>query len=192
MYDLIYGLVLSMKYVSVAVLTFVFPSETVMPIVGYAASMEYIWLPGAIIAGVTGTTFWSLMIYTLARLAGPQGLDAFIHRYGRFLGIQKKGVDTAGKWFDRHAGIAVFVGRFVPGLRTAVCVPAGLRRMPRRYFLGYSLVGSTVDVLVLAYLGYMAHTYFHELRAILDSASTVIVLGLVLLAVGWWLWRRSK
>lgn len=190
MYELIYGLILSLKYVSVAVLMFFFPSETVMPIVGYAASRGYIWLPGAIVAGVIGTTLWSLMIYTLARSVGPKGLNAFIARYGKFLGIQKSGVDRAGKWFDRHAGVAVFAGKFVPGLRTAVCVPAGLRCMPFGAFLGYSLLGSSVDVVILAYLGYTAHAYFHELRMILDNASSAIVLGLVLLAIGWWLLHR--
>jgi membrane protein DedA with SNARE-associated domain len=192
MYDLIYGLILSTKYVCVSVLMFAFPSETVMPIVGYAAWRGHIWFPAAVFVGVLGTTLWGLMIYGIARWVGPKGLDALITQYGKFLGISKASVNRAGAWFDRYAGTTVFVGRFVPGLRTAVCVPAGLRRMPLGRFLMYSLLGSIADVLLLAALGYAAHTYFHELRLIVDSVSHVIVLSLVGLTVAWWLWYRSR
>lgn len=192
MYDFIYGLILSTKYVSVTVLMLVFPSETVMPIVGHIASLGYISLPGAIIAGLIGTTLWSVLIYSLARWVGPQGLDNFISRYGKFLGIRQSSVDRAGKWFDRHAGMTVFIGKFIPGLRTAVCIPAGLRRMPFGKYLGYSVLGSSVDLAILAYLGYSAQAYFDELLMILDNISSVVVLSLVLLAVGWWVWRRFR
>jgi membrane protein DedA with SNARE-associated domain len=190
MYDTVYNLILSAKYLCVAVLMFALPSETVMPIVGYVASLGHIWLIGAIAMGVIGTTLWALMIYAIARWVGPAGLDVLIGRYGTLLGIRKSSVDTAGKWFDRHAGLAICLGRFVPGLRTAVCVPAGLRRMPVSHFLGYCLLGSAVDGVILAYLGYTAHSSFHELRVILDSASNVIVITLVALVLGWWLLRR--
>jgi len=190
--NLIYSLILSLKYISVAALMFIVPSETVMPIVGYAAALGHIWLPGAIIAGVLGTTLWSVMIYAIARSVGLRRLNSLIRRYGKLLGIQKRSVDKAGKWFDRNAGVTVFVGKFVPGLRTVVCIPAGLRRMPFGAFLGYSLLGSSLDALLLAYLGYMARAYFHELQTILDNASNVTVLCLLLLIVGWWVWRRRK
>lgn len=192
MYDTVYNLILSMRYVCVAVLMFALPSETVMPVVGYVAWLGRIWLPGAVAVGVLGTTVWALMIYAIARWVGPKGLDAFIARYGRFLGIRKSGVESAGKWFDRHAGVAVCLGRFIPGVRTAICVPAGLRRMPVGQFLGYCLLGSAVDGVVLAYLGYTAHASFHELRLILDGASNVIVAGLVTLIIGWGLLRRYR
>jgi membrane protein DedA with SNARE-associated domain len=190
MYNLIYSLILSMKYVCVAALMFAFPSETIMPVVGYAAWRSHIWLPAAMVVGVIGTALWALMVYAIARWVGPKGLSAFIARYGKLLGIRKASVDRAGKWFDRYAGMAVFAGRFVPGLRTAVCVPAGLRRMPVGRYLGYTLLGSGLDVVILAYLGYTAHAYFHELRLILDDVSNLIVLGLVLAVAGWWLARR--
>jgi membrane protein DedA with SNARE-associated domain len=192
MYDTIYHLILTMRYVCVGVLMFAFPSETVMPIVGYIASRGHIWLPGAIVAGILGTTAWSLMVYALARWVGPKGVGVLVARYGTFLGIQKAGVDRAGRWFDRYASAAVCLGKFVPGLRTAVCVPAGLRRMPVGRFLGYSLLGSAADVAILAYLGYTAHTSFYEVRIMVNSASNLIVVGLVLAVVGWWLLRRFR
>lgn len=185
MHDFIYQFVLSIEYVSTCLFMFVFPSEAVMPVVGYAASMGYVFLPAAVVAGTVGTTLWAIMMYAIARRIGYKAVTAFVRRNGRFLGITTRNVDKAGRWFDRHARLTVFVGRFVPGLRTAVSIPAGFRRMPFRSFVLYTVLGSGIDSMLLAYLGYSAQAHFDTLMIAIEGISGLIIVGLCILAAAW-------
>lgn len=192
MADFIYELILLAKYLSVALLMFIFPSETVMPVVGYIASLGHLSLPVAIIAGTIGTTLWASIIYGLARRIGRDAVYRFVKKYGRFLGISRGRIDKAGKWFDRHAGATVFGGRFVSGFRTAVSIPAGFRRMPFRSFVIYTALGSGIDSAFLAYLGFTAHSHFDDLRMLIDTVSNGLVCGLLVLVLAWILWRYYR
>jgi membrane protein DedA with SNARE-associated domain len=192
MYDYVYSLIASSKYPSIFILMFIFPTEAVMPIVGYAASRGLLNLPMAVLVGTAGTTAWAIAIYALARQTSQENVYSFIDKYGRWIGIRRRNAMVAGKWFDRHAKITVLVGRFIPGLRTAVSIPAGFRRMRFLTFVTYTALGSLLCSSVLAYLGYRAGSHISELVTLLDGLSTVILLALVGLVLAWVLLRRYR
>jgi len=191
-YDYIYQAVLSTKYFSIFFFSLFFPTETVMPIVGYAASGHSVSFVGAVVAATIGSTLWSIIIYTIARQFSTQAVYRAIDKYGRVAGLRRNKVERAGKWFDRNAKVALFFGRFVPGLRTAILIPAGLRRTPWGIFLVCTIAGNIIDAVLLGYAGYTIKSNYQDLASQLADFSNVIVIVLILAGLLWFLRSRRQ
>ena len=91
-------------------------------------------------------------------------------------------MQKAEEYFKERGKVSTFVGRFIPGIRQLISIPAGLSRMHFGWFLFYTFLGAFVWNCILALLGYVAHgqmdlikEYSHEL-----SVAIVIVLGVVI------------
>lgn len=176
MYDFIYDLILENRYASIFILMALFANESVMPFVGYAASFGHVSALPAIAAGTLGSTFGSVIIYTIGRVADQEAVYRFVYKYGKWLGISKKKIDKAGRWFDRNAKAAVFAAKFVPGVRTALSLTAGFRRMPFGSFLFFTLLGTAISSAILTYVGYTANARFDDLAAAVSGISTFLIL----------------
>ena len=164
------------------------PSEVIMPLAGFLASMGYLDMGAAIAAGLLGSMIGHLPWYAAGRVAGERRLNRWAARHGRWFGLGPAHVGRACAWFRRRAGSAVLLGRLVPGLRTVVNIPAGAARMPLLPFLGYTLLGDALWTALLAWAGWslggeyaLVSWYLHVLMAA----------SLVVAAVGAVLWLRS-
>ena len=178
-------------YLGVAFLMFIenvfppIPSEVVMPLAGFLAARGQFMLPIVILVGtfgsVLGATFW----YWVGFRIGPVRLRNFAERHGRWLTMSASDVDAATLWFQRHGGLAVLIGRFLPGVRTLISVPAGVARMPLGRFLVYTTLGSLVWIGGLAALGYVLQSQYEKVSGWIDPVGTAVLIG----AVGIYLWR---
>ncbi|HKZ45463.1 MAG TPA: DedA family protein [archaeon] len=158
--NFIIGLVASLGYVGVFIgmlIETVFmplPSEVVMPLAGYVASISgigYIGLLGMIIAGTFGTVVGAIIIYYAAFTAGRH----FLVRYGKYMFVDEKKLSVAERWFDKHGKMAIFLGRMAPGIRELISIPAGLSKMDIKEFLLFTFAGSFVWTSVLGLVGYL-------------------------------------
>ena len=77
---------------------------------------------------------WETFLYWMARLGGRP----LIFRYSRFLKVDTRKIDKVESLFERWGGRLVFFGRFLPGIKTLVPVPAGMSRMNFGLYLGTS------------------------------------------------------
>ncbi len=111
------------------------PSELVIPLAGVVAAQGNLNVWGVIAAGsagsLAGATFW----YEIGRRLGERRVRKWVARYGKWLTLTPEHVDRAEQWFQRRGGMAVLIGRLVPGVRTFVSLPAGFARMPLGRFL---------------------------------------------------------
>lgn len=183
MNEFIYQLILSNEYVSIFILMAVFATEAVMPFVGYASSMGHFSLLPAIIAGTAGSTLGSVVMYSLARLLPQESVSGFVQRYGRWIGVGRKDLDRAGRWFDHNAKATVFVGKFAPGIRTAVSLSAGFRRMPFVSFMACTILGTSISGSLLAVLGYNAKQSFDDITVIISELSVALVIAITAVIV---------
>lgn len=129
-------------------------SEVVMPLAGYVASTGRLTLSGVIAAGVAGAVAGALVLYALGAWVRGERLHRFVERHGHWLLVRPRDVERAEQWFQRHGGLAVLVGRVVPGVRSLVSIPAGACGMPLGRFLLLTTIGTTVWVTLLGSLGY--------------------------------------
>lgn len=161
------------------------PSELIMPFAGYlvyAGSMDLFW---AATAGAIGCNLGSLVAYEIGYFGGRP----LVQRYGRWLRVGQREIEWADRFFARYGQPAVLFGRLLPVLRTFIALPAGIARMRRAKFHGYTFLGSWTWCFSLAYFGKKLGEnwralgkYFHQL----DMAIGVLLLGCAL----WFLWSH--
>ena len=157
------------------------PSEVVMPLAGFTAAEGPLSLVGVIVAGVVGSVAGALPWYYAGKKYGAKRMRHFAERYGRWITVSPEDIDRATGWFERHGGVAVLIGRLVPGVRTLISVPAGISGMPMIPFLLYSTIGTVAWTGALAACGYILRGQWQAVEAYISPISTAVIAGLVLL-----------
>jgi len=116
--------------------------------------------------------------YSIGRFAGPRVFSA--HDYRGFLHkvLNRDHLDKAHAFFEKHGGMAVVSGRFVPIVRTFVPFVAGAAAMTPSTFVFYNIIGAVIWVTVCAGAGYL----FGNVPIIKDNFSLVAI-GIVFVSV---------
>jgi membrane protein DedA with SNARE-associated domain len=130
------------------------PSEVTMPFSGYLASKGIFWLPFVIMVGAFGDLLGSLIGYFIGLILEEEVLIKFIRKYGKFILISEHEFNKARDWFSKHGGKVVFIGKFIPGIRTYIALPAGISKMKLWKFCIFAFSGTLVWGGFLAYVGY--------------------------------------
>jgi membrane protein DedA with SNARE-associated domain len=165
------------------------PSEVVLPAAGFYASTGDAALVGMIIAATIGSVIGAWALYLIAAWIGPERLDRFLLRYGRWVGVKPQDVARANGWFDDHASKAVLICRCVPLIRSLVSIPAGFRRMDPIAFTIYTAIGSLVWNVLLIVAGYQLGDNWEQVEEWISTFQYVVIAAIV--AVGlWWVWTR--
>lgn len=104
---------------------------------------------GALYAAL-GSTAGASATYWLARLGGRPAID----RAARWFRIHPRHITRAEEQFRRWGPGLVLFGRVLPGVRTAVTIPAGLAHMPFLQFAAFTFTGAYVWCALLIGAGY--------------------------------------
>jgi membrane-associated protein len=94
-------------------------------------------------------------------------------RQGRF--INTANFDKTNVFFDKYGNRALVLGRFVPIVRTFITVVAGIGRMHRQRFFGWSAVGAVAWVVSVTLLGFFLGQAFPGLTKNIEYAILLIV-----------------
>jgi membrane protein DedA with SNARE-associated domain len=189
MFDWITQLVESTGYAGIAFLMLLenvfppIPSELIMPLAGFSASRGQLSIVGVIIAGTVGSVLGALFWYYVGKWVGVERLKTWAGEHGRWFTISPDEVDQASHWFERHAGLAVLIGRLVPAVRSLISVPAGIAGMNLGAFLAYSTLGTGLWAGLLAGAGYVLGGQYEKVEAWLNPVSNVIFGAIVLLYI---------
>lgn len=144
--NIIFDFLASLGYVGIALglMVEVIPSEIVLSYGGFLVNQGKIHFLGALIAGIIGGTFAQLFLYWLGWYGGRPLLD----KYGKFILIKQSHLDASEVWFQKYGTGVVFSARFIPIIRHAISIPAGIARMPLSQFTLYT-IGAMVPWTVL-------------------------------------------
>ena len=164
------------------------PSELVMPLAGFQAAQGKMSLIAIFIAGTIGAVLGAYLWYVIGRKLGQRRLEEFIDRHGVWFTLDREDIRKAIDWFDRHDKAAVFFGRFVPGVRTLISVPAGMNGMGRGAFFAYTALGSAIWNAALIAAGYILSANYARVADYLNPVTNVLLAGLV----GWYLFRVAR
>src|SRR4026209_1794579 len=124
------------------------PSEAIMLFAGFNVSEGDMTMFGIIAAGVAGNVVGSWIAYA----AGYYGRIELLDR-NRFIHINRKHLEWADNWFQKHGSATVFFSRMIPIVRTFISLPAGSARMPLGRFVLFTTAGCIPWVLLLARSG---------------------------------------
>ena len=167
------------------------PSEVILPLAGYAAARGDLPLAGVILAATAGAVAGATVWKAAGRRIPEAGLRSWVDRHGRWLALEVRDLDRAQAFFQHWGGLAVFLGRLAPGIRTLISLPAGVLRMPWGVFLAWTTAGTFLGTLALTLAGAALASRHDQVAAWLDPV-TEILLGLLLVAYLWRVWRRGK
>ena len=187
-----------MNYASITALMAVessfipFPSEVVIPPAAFVAGQpeSTLYVTGTypidvlfiVLAGTLGAMIGAIINYGLAAWLGRPIIYKFADsRVGRLCLLSSEKIQRAEEYFREKGNVSTFIGRFIPGIRQLISIPAGLSKMHFGSFLWRTFLGAFIWNCILAALGYVAHgqmdrikEYSHEL-----SVAILILVGLV-------------
>ncbi|WP_028400013.1 DedA family protein [Ectobacillus panaciterrae] len=127
----------------------VIPSEIVLSYAGYLVAKGQINFVEAVIAGTIGGTLAQIFLYWL----GYYGGRPIVEKYGKYLLIKKHHLDVAESWFNKYGVGVIFSARFIPVVRHAISIPAGLAKMPLLKFTVYTVLAIVPWSIFFIYLG---------------------------------------
>ena len=202
-----------MSYASITALMAVessfipFPSEVVIPPAAFVAGQpdSVLCTTGnypvdvllIILFGTLGAMIGAIINYGLSVWLGRIVIYKFADsRLGHLCLLSSEKIQRAEEYFREKGNVSTFVGRFIPGIRQLISIPAGLSRMHFGAFLWWTFLGAFIWNCILAVLGYVAagqmdliKEYSHEL-----SVAILVLLGAVILyyLIRWIIKKRVK
>ena len=189
-----------MNYASITALMAVessfipFPSEVVIPPAAFVAGQPESVLCATgnylvdvliiVLFGTLGAMIGAIINYGLSVWLGRIVIYKFADsKLGHMCLLSSEKIQRAEEYFREKGNVSTFVGRFIPGIRQLISIPAGLSRMHFGAFLWWTFLGAFIWNCVLALLGYVAagqmsliKEYSHEL-----SVAILLLLGAAVL-----------
>ena len=189
-----------MNYASITALMAVessfipFPSEVVIPPAAFVAGQPDSVLCATgnypvdvliiVLFGTLGAMIGAIINYALSVWLGRLIIYKFADsKLGHMCLLSSEKIQRAEEYFREKGNVSTFIGRFIPGIRQLISIPAGLSRMNFGAFLWWTFLGAFIWNCILAALGYIAagqmsliKEYSHEL-----SVAILVLLGAVVL-----------
>ena len=154
------------------------PSEVVLPLAGFLAGQGRMPLVSVVVWATIGSLVGAVALYALGAGLGADRLKRLADKVPL---MDARDVERAEAWFDRHGAWAVLLGRMVPGVRSLVSIPAGVRRMPWWLFALLTTVGSAVWNSVFVGLGYLLGDRWTEVSRYSDLINYLVIGAVVLM-----------
>ncbi|MBI5160801.1 MAG: DedA family protein [Micrococcales bacterium] len=162
-------------------------------------------IPGDTVVLVSSTAtadWWQYGFLVLAVILGSLGGETFGFYLGRYFGprirhsrlgrrIGEHNWDRAERYLERRGGIAVFVSRFLPVMRSLIPLTVGTSEMRYRRFLAWTTPACTIWAVAYVLAGWLAADSYRRLAGQLRWAGFVfaaIVLVFVMLV---WLVKKA-
>lgn len=189
-----------MNYASITALMAVessfipFPSEVVIPPAAFVAGQpeSVLYATGVypvdvliiVLFGTLGAMIGAIINYGLAAWLGRPIIYKFADsKVGHLCLLSSEKLEKAEAYFREKGNVSTFIGRFIPGIRQLISIPAGLSKMHFGAFLWWTFLGAFIWNCILAALGYIAagqmdliKQYSHEL-----SVAILALLGIAVL-----------
>jgi membrane protein DedA with SNARE-associated domain len=153
------------------------PGETAIVLGGVVAAQGGVSLPVMLLVAWLAAAAGDLASYLLGRKLGRR----FLVAHGPKFGVTEQRLDLVDRFFGRHGGKAILIGRFIGIVRAVAPFTAGAAKLPLREFLPWSLVGTAVWASAFTVLGYVANESFSSAAGTLSHGALALA---VLAAVG--------
>jgi len=166
------------------------PADTVVAFGAFLAARGQATLFGAFIATWFGNVAGALFVYMLGRRYGAQYAHSWMVRFGG--GASESRLK---RMYERNGILALFLSRFIPGLRALVPPFAGALRVSPVHATLAIAVASAIWYGIVTLIAYRVGTDWEALQARLRAAGATAALaaGLVaIVGITWWLVRRRR
>jgi len=150
---------------------FPLPSELVMPFAGFLVANLTFGFWTVLIASTLGCLAGSLFSYYL----GYYGGIPFVRKFGKYFLINEGHMKKSEEWFANKGDITILIGRFIPGIRHVISIPAGVSRMNVFEFSIFTVIGAGIWNAILIGLGYLLEKNWKLVYAYTEYVDMFIV-----------------
>lgn len=158
--------------IALALMIEIIPSEIVLGYGGFLISSGKLSFIAALLAGVLGGTAAQLFLYWL----GVYGGRPFFEKYGKWLFIKRSHLDASEAWFEQYGTIVIFTARFIPIVRHAISIPAGIARMSFYQFLTYTIAAMVPWTILFLLIGIQLNQHWNTISTVASSYIKPIVI----------------
>ena len=162
----------------------VLEGESILIASGLLARAGYLNLKLVMLIALAGTYIADVSIYFLGRSKG----EAIIARFPAASGYYPK----VKVLFDRYGIFAVFITRYLYGLRLAAAATFGLMKMRRIIYLPFNFLSCTIWAILVGGLGYTFGASLEVLIGQIKHYEMMVVPLIILTGLGIWLVRRAR
>lgn len=162
------------------------PGETVLIAAGVLVHRGVLDFEDTLFFGILGAIVGNQIGYWVGRFGGRP----FLLRWGRYLFVTPERLGHAEAFFARHGGRAVFLSRFVVGLRVFGALVAGTSRMSWGKFALYNVLGGTAWAAAAVSLGYFLWASISLVEHWVGRVSLFLLAALALALLLRWAYRR--
>jgi len=156
------------------------PGETIVIIGGVYAGLGDLWLPAVAAVAIVGAALGDNVGYWIGRRYGR----GFLERHGRRLFVTPERLEATERFYQRHGGKTVFLGRFIPVVRSVGFIVAGVSHMPWRRFFAWDLLGATIWAIGHTVIGYALGESYERLERYATPFGLALLAILLLLILG--------
>jgi undecaprenyl-diphosphatase len=162
------------------------PGETALLLGGLVAGQGQIDLLTLIAIVWACAVAGDLTSFFLGRRLGRP----FMVKHGPRVHITEERLEQVERFFDRHGGKAILIGRFVGLVRAIAPFLAGSSGMPIRRFLPYDVIGAGLWGTTFVLLGYVFWQSFSQLvdyakKGALALGAVIVLVVAIVAAVRW-------
>jgi membrane protein DedA with SNARE-associated domain len=151
------------------------PGETILISSGLLAQQGKMDVGDVVLFGILGAVTGDQIGYWIGR----EGGRPFVLRWGRYVLVTPERLARAEDFFARHGGKAVFLARFVAGLRVVGALVAGISHMHWRTFFFYNALGGATWATASVLVGYLLGGSLDLVERWIGRASTLLAILLV-------------
>jgi membrane protein DedA with SNARE-associated domain/membrane-associated phospholipid phosphatase len=171
---------------SAAFVGLIIPGETAIVVGGFVAGQGEIDIIVLIALVWTTAVLGDVVSFMLGRRLGRE----FLVKHGPRVQITEERLEHVERFYDRHGGKAVFLGRWIGLVRAVSPFVAASSGMPLRRFLPYDILAAGAMGTAFCLLGYI---FWHSLDQVIGIArrglfalgTTIAVVVGVVVAVRW-------
>jgi membrane protein DedA with SNARE-associated domain len=182
-----YGLILLFVVVALESFGVPLPGETALVAGGLLAARGDLSIAAVVAVAATAAIIGDNIGYWVGRTGGRKLLERapLVNRYA------SRVLPPAERFFERHGGKTVFIGRFVSILRFTAAWLAGISQMPWWRFFAWNAAGGIVWALGVGLLAFYGGKAAADAISHYGAYGAAAVVGTVVLAaVGLHVWRR--
>ncbi len=165
------------------------PEETVMLIAGFLAGRSIFQLKVVYAVVILSAVVGDCCGFLIGRTGGQRVLEWLARN---FTSIRRR-YDRLQVFFHTHGSKAVFMARFITGVRFMAGPMAGAAGMPFMRFLGWNVLGAIIWCTLVVTVGYLLGDELYRVAGLAHAARRWVAIGVILLGLAIYLfWWRER
>ena len=161
-------------------------SEVMLPLSGVAVREGKMSLVPLLIVAMIAQLIGVSLAYLIAKYGGIE----LVERYGKYILISKKELESANRALTKRPWMIV-VGGFIPGIQGFIGYVGGIADLSYRRFIASVFIGKLIWIGGLVALGYALGSQVARLDSIIRQFG-IIILVLVIAAIVWYVWSPRE